>query len=118
MAIPILAVDEAQAVPPALGGFNFGVLTAVIANATISGANTYATLVTRVTANINASTTPVEWNQAGYALVLKGLQMGNRLGILTDTNLNGLTTVAAVQALFTQSYPGGLPAGYTGSSAQ
>jgi hypothetical protein len=118
MALPILAVDEAQAVPVGLSGLNVGVLTTVIADATVSGANTYAVFRARVAANINAIAN-VEWYQSGYAIVLRALDIGNRLGILVDSNLNGLTTVAAVRSLFTNSYPGGgLPTSYTGSSPQ
>jgi hypothetical protein len=107
--------DFLQQVGRALSGFNYGNVNALIVDATISGANTYATLVARVTANINAPGLPTETNQFGNVLLLPSLAQGNLLSILTDTNLNGLTTVAQVQNLFVQEDPR-LPLNYTANT--
>lgn len=107
--------DNLQAVKKALGSFNFGVNAGLIAAADISGANTYAALYSNVSSP--ADTVSGEARQALNTIVLPGLELGNALGILTDTNLNGLTTVAAVEALFT-AQDGSLSATYTGDSIQ
>lgn len=110
--------DYLQQVGRALSGFNVGNVNGLITDTTISGANTYATLVARVTANINAAGLPTETNQFGNVLLLPSLAQGNLLSILTDTNLNGLTTVAQVQALFTSPDNGDprLPLNYTANT--
>jgi hypothetical protein len=90
-------VDFLQHVKRSLSGFNRGVLLG-IADSTINGANTFATLRARVAALTGLD---IEETQALQMLVLPALDDGNNLGILTDTNLNGLTTVAAVRNLFT-----------------
>ena len=113
MAAPVLNVDTNQGTGMALSGFNQGVVNGVIADATISGANTYATLYARVLANI--PTDPIDEQQSDNMVVLRSLKLGNALGILTDTNLNSLTTVAAVRALFTATNPA-LPATYMGDN--
>ena len=89
-------VDFLQHVKRALSGFNRGVGLGIV-DATISGANTFATLRARVAALTGLD---IEETQALQMLVLPALDDGNNLGILTDTNLNGLTTVLAVQNLF------------------
>lgn len=90
-------VDSLQHVKRALSGFNRGVLLG-IADATINGANTFAVLRARVAALTGLD---AEEQQALQTLVLPALDDANALGVLTDTKLNGLTTVAAVRLLFT-----------------
>lgn len=107
--------DNLQAVKKALGSFNFGVNAGLIAAADISGANTYA--VFRANVASYPATATGEQVQALNTMILPGLDLGNRLGILTDTNLNSKTTTAQVQALFTAEDPT-LAAGYTGDSIQ
>lgn len=109
------SVDNLQQVGRALSGFNVGNVLAFIVDATISGANTFATLYSRVQTNINAAGVATENNQAGLEIVLRSLTAGNVLGILTDTNLNGKTTVAGVRALFTAE-DNSIPATYTANT--
>lgn len=92
-----MKVDELQHVKRCLSGFNRGVNIG-IADSTISGANTFAVLRARVAALTGLD---IEESQALNMLVLPALDDANALSILTDTALNGLTTVAAVRALFT-----------------
>lgn len=96
-----LNVDAMQAVKMGLSALNVGNILGLIVDATVSGANTYAVFRARVAANIGLSTTTTEYNQAGNVKILEGLDQANALSILSDTNLNGKTTVAGVQALFT-----------------
>lgn len=90
-------VDFLQHVKRALSGFNQGVKIGIV-DSTINGANTFAVLRARV-----AALTGLDGEEAQtlQMIVLPALDDGNLLSILTDTALNGLTTVAAVQALFT-----------------
>ena len=111
-----LAVDVLESVRVGLSGLNDGINLGMIADATVNGANTYATFRSRVLQNVNAETNSEE-KQAGFMLVLRGLDIGNAAGILTDTNLNGKTTTAQLQALFTAEDPR-LAAGYSASSPQ
>ncbi len=92
-----VAVDITDSLKTSLSGFNQGVLTGSIADATVSGANTFAVFRARVAAATGLTTEAAQAQQA----VLRGLDMGFAGGILTNTNLNGLTTVASVRALFT-----------------
>lgn len=103
-----------DAVGRALGGFNFGVLIGAIADATVSGANTFAVFRARVAA---ATGLGVDEQNALDVMVLRALDQGNTLGILTDANLSGKTTVAQVQALFVAE-DSRLYASYTASSPQ
>ena len=89
--------DFQQHVKRALSGFNQGVKIGIV-DATVSGANTYAVFRARVAALTGLDT---EEAQTLQTIVLPALDDGNLLGILSDTNLNGKTTVAQVQALFT-----------------
>lgn len=107
--------DNLQAVKKALGALNYGILNGLIADADVNGANTFATFYSRVAAYPDGSNG--EELQALNTMILPGLNLGNRLGILTDTNLNSKTTTAQVQALFTAEDPS-LAAGYTGDSIQ
>lgn len=108
-----LGVDFTQAVKTGLSALNVGANLSLIADATVSGANTYATFRARVAANIAAAGVANEFVQAGNVDILKGLDMANAEGTLTNTRLNGLTTVAAVRALFTADDPT-LASTYTG----
>lgn len=90
-------VDFLQHVKRALSGFNQGVKVGIV-DATVSGANTFAVLRARVAALTGLDT---EEQQTLQMIVLPALDDGNLLGTLTDARLNGLTTVAAVRALFT-----------------
>jgi hypothetical protein len=96
--------SDREHVRRSLSGFNRGVTTGVITNTTVNGANTFATFRARVAANVDAESNTEE-NQAGKILVLRALDAGNVLGTLTDARLNGLTTVAGVQALYTADDP-------------
>ncbi len=117
MAVPVLNVDAQQAVPMLLSSFNQGVTNGVIDATAINGANTYATFYSRVQANALAATEPTDEQQSDNMVVLRSLVFANALGILTDTNLNGLTTVASVRALYTDSAPTmGLAAAYSGNN--
>jgi|SRR5262245_31400437 len=89
--------DFQQHVKRALSGFNQGVKIGIL-DATVSGANTFAVFRARVAALTGLD---VEEQQTLQMIVLPALDDGNTLAILTDTNLNGKTTVAQVQALFT-----------------
>jgi hypothetical protein len=89
--------DFQQHVKRALSGLNQGVKIGIV-DATVSGANTFATFRARVAALTGLDT---EEAQTLQMIVLPALDDGNVLGILTDANLNGKTTVASVQALFT-----------------
>lgn len=109
-----LNVDNMQGCAMGLAAVNFGNTQSFILDATVNGANTFATLYSRVAANIAATTVTNEANQFGNVKILPGLIAGNRAGTLTDSRLNGLTTVAAVRALFTADYPG-LPSTYQGN---
>jgi hypothetical protein len=90
-------VDFLQHVKRALSGFNQGVKIGIV-DATVSGANTFAVLRARVAALTGLD---IEEQQTLQMIVLPALDDGNLLGTLTDARLNGLTTVAAVRALFT-----------------
>lgn len=106
--------ESTQHVGRALSGFNYGVNIGAIVDATISGANTFAVLRSRVA---NATGLDVEEQQARDVIVLRALDQGNVIGTLTDARLSGLTTVAAVRALFTADNPE-LSATYTGNAPQ
>ena len=103
--------DIQQGCKMGLSAINVGNRLSFILDATVSGANTYAVFRARVLSNIGAGTVYTANNQAGRVQIIEGLDQANAYGILTDTNLNGLTTVAGVQALFTAQAPE-LPAGY------
>jgi hypothetical protein len=90
-------VDFLQHVKRSLSGFNQGVKIGIV-DSTVSGANTFAVFRARVAALTGLD---IEESQTLQQIVLPALDDGNILSILTDTNLNGLTTVASVQALFT-----------------
>lgn len=100
-------VDFLQHVKRALSGLNQGVKIGIV-DSTVNGANTFATFRARVAALTGLD---VEEQQTLQMIVLPALDDGNTLSILTDTNLNGLTTVASVQALFT-AQDATLAAGY------
>src|SRR5215813_10676660 len=110
-----LNADTLQGVKLALSGFNEGVVLSQITDTTVNGANTYAVFRARVAGNVATSNT--EQFQSGNTIVLRALDIGNILGILTDTNLNSLTTVASVRALYTAQDPS-LAATYTGYNPQ
>lgn len=109
--------DTQQGLKMGLSSINVGNRLFFILDATVSGANTYATFRSRVAANIGAATVYGSNQQAGNVAILRGLDQANKYGILTDTNLNGLTTVAGVQALFTAQAPE-LPSTYALSLPQ
>lgn len=104
-------VDVQQGLKMGLSAINVGNRLSFILDATVSGANTYATFRARVAANIAAATVYQSNQQAGNVAILRGMDQANAYGILTDTNLNGKTTVAGVQSLFTAQAPE-LPATY------
>lgn len=112
-----LNVDTLQSVKMALSSFNNGVTLSFIDNTAVNGANTFATFRARVVANIALASNAADVQQAGNMITLRGLDLGNRIGILTDTNLNGLTTVAGVRALYTTQDPS-LSLTYTGDNFQ
>jgi hypothetical protein len=97
--------DTQQGLKMGLSAINVGNRLSFIVNATVSGANTYAAFRANVAANIGAAGVYASNAQAGNVAILRGLDQANEYGILTDTNLNGLTTVAGVQALFTAQAP-------------
>jgi len=90
-------VDFLQHVKRALSGFNQGVKIGIV-DSTVNGANTFAVFRARVAALTGLD---IEESQTLQTIVLPALDDGFLLGTLTDARLNGLTTVAAVQALFT-----------------
>ena len=94
-------ISTQQGLPMGLTAVNIGNRLSFLTNTEVNGANTYATLRARVLANIQAAGVYCGNQQAGYEIVLRGMDQANAYGILTDTNLNGLTTVAGVEALFT-----------------
>ena len=110
-----LNIADRQHVARLLSTFNAGNTQSMILAATISGANTFATFKARVQANIDAATTSGSIRQFGNVFLIKSLNAANALGILSDTNLNGKTTVAGVQALYTAENPD-LPLGFTGDN--
>jgi len=97
--------DTQQGLKMGLSAVNVGNRLSFLVDATVSGANTFATLLSRVQANINAAGVYGGNVQAGNIPIVSGLNQANKYGILTDANLNGLTTVAGVQALFTAQAP-------------
>ena len=97
--------DTRQGVKMGLTSVNVGNRLSFIVDATVSGANTYATFRARVAGNIAAAGVYEDNQQAGNVAILRGLDQANKYGILTDANLNGKTTVAQVQALFTAGDP-------------
>jgi len=103
--------DTQQGLRMGLSAINVGNRLSFIADATVNGANTYATFRARVASNISAAGVYTDNVQAGNVQILNQLDQANQYGILTDSNLNGLTTVAGVQALFVAQAPE-LPATY------
>lgn len=103
--------DTQQGLRMGLTSVNVGNRLSFIVDATVNGANTYAVFRARVAANINAAGVYQSKVQAGNLPILSGLDQANHYGILTDANLNGKTTVAQLQALFTAEDPS-LPATY------
>lgn len=97
--------DTQQGLKMGLSSINVGNRLGVILDATVSGANTYAVFRSRVAGNIALGTVYQSNQQAGNVTILRGMDQANAYGILTDTNLNGLTTVAGVEALFTSQAP-------------
>jgi hypothetical protein len=97
--------DTQQGLKMGLSAVNVANRLSFLTNTEVNGANTYAVLRARVVALINAPGVYTGNVQAGNIPILMGLDQGNRTGILTDTNLSGLTTVAQVQALFTAQAP-------------
>lgn len=114
-----MAVDQntQQGLRMGLSAVNVANRLGFLVDATVNGANTFATLLARVQANIAASTVSASDRQAGNIPIVEGLNQGSETGILTDGNLSGKTTVAQVQALFTAQAPE-LPAGYALSLPQ
>jgi hypothetical protein len=96
MAIPS---DFAQATPSVLSALNTAINLSALADADVSGANTFSVFRARVASNLD-NVRGVEAKAAGPA-ILRGLTLGFNAGILTDARLNGLTTTAAVLALCT-----------------
>ena len=71
-----------------------------------SRANTYATFRARVAGNINSGGRVRRQPASGQrGHLARGWIRPTKYGILTDANLNGKTTVAQVQALFTAEDP-------------
>ena len=103
--------DTQQGLRMGLTAVNVANRLSFLVDATVSGANTYTTLRARVASNIAGSTVYTANRQAGNVQILHQLDQANQYGILTDSNLNGKTTVAQVQALFTAEAPE-LPATY------
>lgn len=97
--------DTQQGLKMGLSAVNVGNRLAFILDATVSGANTYSVFRGRVAANIAAAGVYQGDQQAGNVAILRGLDQANAYGILTDANLNGKTTVAGVQGLFTAEDP-------------
>lgn len=97
--------DVQQGLRMGLTAVNVANRLSFLVNDTVNGANTYATLRARVASNISAAGVYTDNVQAGNVQILNQLDQANQYGILTDTNLNGLTTVAGVQALFTALAP-------------
>ena len=97
--------DVQQGCKMGLSAINVGNRLSFILDATVSGANTYATFRSRVASNIGAAGVYQSNQQAGNLAILRGMDQANAYGILTDTNLNGLTTVAGVQGLFVAQAP-------------
>ena len=97
--------DVSQGLAMGLSAVNECNRLSFLTNTEINGANTYAVLRARVSALINAAGVYTGNQQAGNNMLLHLLDQANKYGILTDTNLNGLTTVAGVQALFTAQNP-------------
>jgi len=89
---------QQDALMSGLSCLNFGVQQGAILDATVSGANTYATLRARIVINLNAL--PGSENAQLAFRVLNGLDQANIAGVLTDARLNGLTTVQGVRNLF------------------
>lgn len=91
-------INDQQHVKRALSGFNQGVKIGIV-DATVSGANTFAVFRARVAALTGLDT---EEAKTLEMIVLPAIDDAgpNGLSILTDTNLNGKTTVASVQALY------------------
>ncbi len=110
-----LNIEDRQHVKRLLSTFNSGNAQSMILDATVSGANTFATFKSRVQANIDAATTSPDIEQFGNMFLIRALDQANALGILTNTNLNGKTTVAGVRALYTAE-DSSLPLGYTGAN--
>lgn len=110
-------IDLQQGLKMGLSAVNVGNRLSFILDATVSGANTYAVFRARVAANIAAAGVYSGNQQAGNVAILRGLDQANAYGILTDTNLNGKTTVAGVQGLFTAQDPS-LPLAYALSLPQ
>lgn len=109
--------DTQQGLRMGLSAVNVGNRLSFILDATVSGANTYATFRARVAANIAAASVYQDNQEAGNVAILRGLDQANAYGILTDANLNGKTTVAGVQGLFTAEDPS-LPLTYALSLPQ
>lgn len=109
--------DTQQGCKMGLSCINVGNTQGIILDATVNGANTYAVFRARVSSNGNAATAYGSLRQATNVAILRGMDQANAYGILTDTNLNGLTTVAQVQGLFTAQAPE-LPASYALSLPQ
>lgn len=97
--------DTQQGLRMGLSAVNVANRLSFLTNTEVNGANTYAVLRARVVALINAATVYSGNAQAGNVKILQGLDQGFRTGILTDANLNGKTTVAQLQALFTAQAP-------------
>lgn len=109
--------DTQQGLKMGLSSVNVGNRLSFILDATVSGANTYAVFRARVLANILAAGVYTSNRAAGLVAIIRGLDQANAYGILTDANLNGKTTVAGVQGLFTSQDPS-LPLTYALSLPQ
>jgi hypothetical protein len=109
--------SEQQGLKMGLSAVNVANRLSFLTNTEVNGANTYAVLRARVAALINAAGVYTGNQQAGNIPILTGLDQGNKTGILTDTNLNGKTTVDQIRALFTAQAPE-LPSTYALSLPQ
>lgn len=110
-----LNISDKQHVARVLSTFNEGNTLSLITNTEVSGANTFATFKARVQAIIDGATVTSSYKQFGNTFLIPALNQANALGILTDTNLNGKTTVAGVQALYTAENTD-LPLAYKGNN--
>ncbi len=106
----LLNLDHQQMLPMVMGAINLANQSNYnfLKDSDVNGANTYATLLARVTANMETTmqlVVGVEQREPMRAYVLRGLDYANRLGTFTDARLNGLTTVAQLRTLIQTDAP-------------
>lgn len=98
-----LAVDFRESMMRVLTSINQAATLSVLADADVNGADTFAVLRQRIVSN--AELKPGVELKNAVVSILRGFDAGFASGVLSNTALNGKTTVDQLRALCTAEHP-------------